>query len=1332
MRRSSPILSALLLLLWFSGLRGVAVAAGESVDSFTLYDADTDLPVPGFNPIATGAVINLATLPSQNLNIVADTTPPSDFGSVRLDLTGATTAGKVENVPPWALAGDSGGNLSAMTLNPGAHTMSSTPYDGDGGAGGGGAAGTGLSISFTVVNQPMGPPMVSITSPANGTTAGAPANFTVAADASDPGGMVTQVEFFEGGGNSLGLDTTAPYAVSWNGVSAGSYNLTARATDNDLNTTTSAPVTVNVVVPGAGGTVTGELKKWHKITVTFDGPGSGETATPNPFLDFKLDVTFTGPGGRQYIVPGYYAADGNAANTGATAGNKWRAHFAPDLAGDWSYVSSFVSGTNVAVDDTVSGVSTGFDGASGSFTIGASDKTGRDFRGKGRLRYSGGHYLQFAESKEYFLKQGADAPENFLAYEDFDGPFKTDGFRDDLIKTWSAHIADWNSGDPTWGAGKGKGIIGAVNYLASEGMNAFSFIPMNIDGDDKNVFPYLDYNERERLDVSRLDQWEIVFEHADALGMFLHFKTQETENELLLDGGNLGNHRRLYYRELIARFGHHLALNWNLGEEINNATTAQKQAWAQFFRNVDPYDHLIVIHNGANHFDLLGAASEVTGFSLQTSNADFSEVHSQVKNYLSQSANAGKPWAVACDEPGDAQHALRPDNDAGNSHVDGRKNGIWGTLLAGGWGDEWYFGYDHAHSDLTCEDFRSRDQWWDFCRHALEFFEKSGVPFWEMTNDNAKSSTANDYCFFKEGDAYIVYLKDGGTTNLDLTNASAVPFSVRWFDPRNGGELQLGTVATVTGGANVALGMPPGSATSDWVILVEAAKKILFIRGADRSGGFLEAGNDASRTEHLADIENFATNGGNHGWGELADTLRAGGFALEQMTELLESGAPPTGQTQGEHLPLESMDLPQCALVVFGSNNAVYDTAAIDALEAFVRGGGAALFISDGNFGSDWCDAPDSDQQFLDRFGLVMNQDRGTYTVDRAEGEFLDPSHPIFSGVNTFMGEGVSPGFIPAGAPPPGVAITRLAAASGATRDNDGTPGMNNCQGTNRPATASDGALVIAAADGGRLAIHFDRNTFFNLNGAGTDINEFDNRQYARNLFSWLANDPPLASAGPDQEITLPAAATLTGTVSDDGCPTVAGLTAAWSQASGPGAAIFADAASAATNVSFTAPGDYLLRLTGDDGVKQAGDDVAVTVYDSCGAWLARHFTAAELLDPQVSGFEADAEGDDVTVLLEYAFSGNPKVSDPGVLPGLDSAGDDFSIVFTRVKHATDLAYIPEVSETLAPGAWQSGPLFFTETVIADDGSLETVRATLNAATVAGDEAYLRVLVVKS
>jgi hypothetical protein len=614
----------------------------------------------------------------------------------------------------------------------------------------------------------------------------------------------------------------------------GTYEFQLTVTDNDENMA-SDTVIVNVFPLGGGGTVRGELKKWHKVTVDFTGPTTSETANPNPFMDFRLDVTFTHQGtGKTYVVPGYYAADGNAANSHATSGNVWRVHFAPDETGEWTYLASFRTGTDVAVSQQANpGSSAGwFDGAAGTLMIGATDKTGRDFRGQGRLDYVGAHYLQFQETGQYFLKQGADAPENLLAYRDFDGAFKSDGISDNRIKSYAAHVQDWQPGDPAWDseedadavADDGKGLIGAINYLASEGMNAFSFLPMNIDGDDKNVFPYLTTNDRERLDVSRLAQWEILFEHADHLGMFLHFKTQETENELLLDNGNLGNQRILYYRELIARFSHHLALNWNLGEEINNASTAQKQSWASYFWNNDPYKHHIVIHNGANHYDLLGppngsSGSYLTGFSLQTNQADFAEVHDRVKDYLARSVAAGRPWAVAVDEPGDAQHALRPDNDAGNSHVDGRKNALWGTLMAGGWGDEYYFGYAHAHSDLTLEDFRSRDQWWDYPRYALQFFNENGIPFWEMVNDNAISSATDDYAFIKPGEVYTVYLKNGGTTNLDLSAATG-SFSVHWFDPRNGGPLQTGSVTEVSGGAIRALGQPPSAINSDWALLV--------------------------------------------------------------------------------------------------------------------------------------------------------------------------------------------------------------------------------------------------------------------------------------------------------------------------------------------------------------------------------------------------------------------------------------------------------------------------------------------------------------------------------
>ncbi len=90
---------------------------------------------------------------------------------------------------------------------------------------------------------------------------------------------------------------------------------------------------------------------------------------------------------------------------------------------------------------------------------------------------------------------------------------------------------------------------------------------------------------------------------ADSWGIYLHFKLQETENDdhtrgsgsqpedgrgqETLDRGDLGPERRLYLRELIARYGYLLALNWNLGEE-NTQTPEQQRAMAAFIRNIDP------------------------------------------------------------------------------------------------------------------------------------------------------------------------------------------------------------------------------------------------------------------------------------------------------------------------------------------------------------------------------------------------------------------------------------------------------------------------------------------------------------------------------------------------------------------------------------------------------------------------------------------------------------------------------------------------------------------------------------------------------------------------
>jgi hypothetical protein len=78
--------------------------------------------------------------------------------------------------------------------------------------------------------------------------------------------------------------------------------------------------------------------------------------------------------------------------------------------------------------------------------------------------------------------------------------------------------------------------------------------------------------------------------------------------------------------------------------------------------------------------------------------------------------------------------------------------------------------------------------------------------------------------------------------------------------------------------------------------------------------------------------------------------------------------------------------------------------------------------------------------------------------------------------------------------------VTPLVRAKGKTRDNDGVPA-----GKVRNVGDRDMALLVIEHGQGRVACHFDRNTFFNRNGAGTNIHRFDNKRYAINLFNWLA-----------------------------------------------------------------------------------------------------------------------------------------------------------------------------------------------------------------------------------
>ncbi|MGH3134933.1 MAG: PKD domain-containing protein, partial [Gaiellaceae bacterium] len=105
-------------------------------------------------------------------------------------------------------------------------------------------------------------------------------------------------------------------------------------------------------------------------------------------------------------------------------------------------------------------------------------------------------------------------------------------------------------------------------------------------------------------------------------------------------------------------------------------------------------------------------------------------------------------------------------------------------------------------------------------------------------------------------------------------------------------------------------------------------------------------------------------------------------------------------------------------------------------------------------------------------------------------------------------------------------------------------------------------------------------------------------------------NQAPTVNAGPDQAITLPAAASLDGTVTDDGQPVPVITT--WSQVGGPGVVSFGDASAVDTTATFPQAGSYTLRLTAFDGELTSVDELVVTV-STAASGSPLYFSLADL-----------------------------------------------------------------------------------------------------------------------
>jgi hypothetical protein len=342
-----------LIFLWtlFDDQHHLHYVSAETNIEFNLYQT----PNTFIGSISTGSIINLS-ITSRTLTIVANITPTTtSVRNVRFWYDGVLI--RSETVAPYAIAGDTSGQLAAFTklTIKGNHTVTANAYH---------TNGTLLTFKhISIVIDDFAPKSTLIPSKA---PTRIPSMYPTRVPSIDPTRMPSR------------LPPT-------------SSNVTA-------------PTVLSIV------RIWGELRKWHKVTIAFTGPFATETDTyNNPFLSYRFNIRFIHTiKNKTYNIPGYFAADGNAAETGSTSGNQWFCHFTPDEVGLWTYTAQFVTGINISTSTTEIGTPTAFHGHTGTFVIQNTNKTGRDHRGKGRLVYVGKHHLQFAETGEWFLKVGAD------------------------------------------------------------------------------------------------------------------------------------------------------------------------------------------------------------------------------------------------------------------------------------------------------------------------------------------------------------------------------------------------------------------------------------------------------------------------------------------------------------------------------------------------------------------------------------------------------------------------------------------------------------------------------------------------------------------------------------------------------------------------------------------------------------------------------------------------------------------------------------------------------------------------------------------------------------
>ncbi|MDJ1502603.1 Ig-like domain-containing protein, partial [Xanthocytophaga agilis] len=189
-------------------------------------------PTPNQTPVVTisSPISDISLTEGESLNLVASASD-KDGSIAKVEFyTDSTKIGEAISVPY---------SISWTNIAKGTYSVTAKAIDNEN------TSAISQAITVTVGTKPNQIPVISITSPATGTSLTEGATLSITTNATDGDGTIAKVEFYANE-TKLGEATNAPWSFSWANLSAGAYAITAKAIDNVGGSATSAAVNLNV------------------------------------------------------------------------------------------------------------------------------------------------------------------------------------------------------------------------------------------------------------------------------------------------------------------------------------------------------------------------------------------------------------------------------------------------------------------------------------------------------------------------------------------------------------------------------------------------------------------------------------------------------------------------------------------------------------------------------------------------------------------------------------------------------------------------------------------------------------------------------------------------------------------------------------------------------------------------------------------------------------------------------------------------------------------------------------------------------------------------------